>query len=337
MRLQRLMAILMLPAACSVPLGCGGSSTDALPTSKRGSAGSSESASGGGAGDGPCPSLPPTGVADCSDASLACSWGNSLLPVCRTTADCSAGHWQVTAPETACDTLSPGCPASPSQPCTAPATACIYTSGVDAGRTCVCGGAGQAPWCLRAPMLAAAPCPQVFPNQGTGCSLASGTVCATIQCTIPAGGINATCVDGIWRWQRDFSCGLVCASPDTPIATPDGERAISDIRVGDFVYSVDRDAIRPVIVSSVHRQPAQHHQVVRVTLANGRMLEISAPHPTADGRTFGELRTGGTLDGQPILSAEIVPYRHEFTYDILPASSTRTYFAAGMQIGTTLR
>jgi hypothetical protein len=162
-------------------------------------------------------------------------------------------------------------------------------------------------------------------------------VCASTQCTPKAGSLSAICRNGIWRWEREFTCGLVCASPDTPIATPDGERAISDIRVGDLVYSVDHDAIRPVLVSSVHRQPAQHHRVVRVTLVNGRMLEISAPHPTADGRTFGDLRTAGTLDGHPILSVEVVPYLHEYTYDILPASSTHTYFAAGMQIGTTLR
>jgi hypothetical protein len=167
--------------------------------------------------------------------------------------------------------------------------------------------------------------------------LTSGTVCASLTCSIQAAGFTAICLDGVWRWQRDYSCQLVCASPDTPIATPDGERAISDIRVGDFVYSVDHDAIRPVVVSSVHRQPAQHHHVVRVILGNGRTLEISAPHPTADGHTFGDLRTGGTLDGQLISSVEVVPYLHEYTYDILPASSTHTYFAAGMQIGTTLR
>ena len=74
---------------------------------------------------------------------------------------------------------------------------------------------------------------------------------------------------------------------------------------------------------------------VRVMFNSGRILEISAPHPTADGRTFGDLRTGGTLDGQLISSVEVVPYLHEYTYDILPASSTHTYFAAGMQIGTT--
>ena len=170
----------------------------------------------------------------------------------------------------------------------------------------------------------------------TACSLPSGTVCASLTCSIQAAGFSSVCLDGMWRWRHDFSCQRVCASPDTPIATPDGERAIADIRVGDFVYSVDHEAIRAVPVSRVHRQLAPHHHVVRVIVASGRTLEISAPHPTADGRTFGDLRPGGTLDGQLILSAEVVPYPHEYTYDILPASSSHSYFAAGMQIGTTL-
>jgi len=374
MRLPRLTLALILPAASYALLGCSSSSAGAQGAvagasdgtagdgATAGSAGSSAGSSGtagtgssagtsssagnagssaavAGSSGGPCPSAAPaSGAPGCNDGTLACSWGTHPVLACRTTAYCSAGQWRVTAPEgTACDALTPGCPTSPSQPCTSQATACIYASGLDAGWACNCSAAGQPPYCPPRPTLAAAPCPDAFPNEGSVCSLASGTVCASVQCTLPSGGLSAVCRDGIWRWETDFSCALVCASPDTPIATPDGERAIAEIRPGDLVYSVDREAIRPVIVSSVHRQAAQHHHVVRVTLANGRVLEISAPHPTADGRTFGDLRTGSTLDGQPILSVEVVPYLHEYTYDILPASSTHSYFAAGMQIGTTLR
>ena len=64
------------------------------------------------------------------------------------------------------------------------------------------------------------------------------------------------------------------------------------------------------------------------------MLELSAPHPTADGRTFGDLRTGDELDGRRVLSAEIVAYAHDRTYDILPASDTGFYFAGGVLVGS---
>jgi hypothetical protein len=75
---------------------------------------------------------------------------------------------------------------------------------------------------------------------------------------------------------------------------------------------------------------------MRVVLATGAVLEISPRHPTADGRTFGDLRGGDLLDRIEVLSAELVPYAHPFTYDILPASETRTYVAGGALIGTTM-
>jgi hypothetical protein len=128
----------------------------------------------------------------------------------------------------------------------------------------------------------------------------------------------------------------VCASPDTPIATPDGEHLIADIRAGDLVYSVDHDAIRPVVVLRATRTPVENHHVLRVRLAGGRVLEISPGHPTADGRRFSDLRVGATLDGQSVVSVELVAYAHSATYDILPASDTSTYFAAGVPIGSTL-
>jgi len=89
-------------------------------------------------------------------------------------------------------------------------------------------------------------------------------------------------------------------------------------------------------VLRINRTPVQHHHVVRVALANGAILEISALHPTADGRTFGDLHAGGSLDGVQINSAELVPYGHDSTYDILPASDTGAYFAGGVLIGSTL-
>jgi hypothetical protein len=128
----------------------------------------------------------------------------------------------------------------------------------------------------------------------------------------------------------------ICASPDTPIATPQGDRPIADLAPGDLVYSVERDGIVAVPVLRTNRAPVHDHHVVRVTLASGAVLEISPRHPTADGRTFGDLRAGDTLDHLVITSVELVPYGHPFTYDILPASETHAYFAGGALIGTTL-
>jgi hypothetical protein len=159
--------------------------------------------------------------------------------------------------------------------------------------------------------------------------------CPRASCGYP---FTVVCTNGRWHWTTDYTPPCpICASPDTPIATPQGERRIADLRQGDLVYSVDRDAIRPVIVARSGRTAVVNHSVIRVTTVDGRRLEVIAGHPTADGRRFGELRSGAKLDGQLIDRVEIVPYRYAETYDILPASDTGTYFAAGLLIGSTLK
>jgi hypothetical protein len=129
----------------------------------------------------------------------------------------------------------------------------------------------------------------------------------------------------------------VCASPETRIATPTGERRIADLIPGDLVYSADRNALRAVPILTIGRTAVTNHHVVQLQTADGAILEMSAGHPTADGRVFGQLRAGDTLDGAVIVSARIIPFRFPYTYDILPASDTGTYVASGRLVGSTLR
>ncbi len=135
-----------------------------------------------------------------------------------------------------------------------------------------------------------------------------------------------------------FGCawGAVCASPDTLIATPAGERRIDSLLPGDLVYSADHGMVRPVALRSVSRTPVLDHRVVRVTLATGGVLEISPGHPTADGRFFSDLRAGEMLDGALITDVTLIPFLHAYTHDILPESDTGTYVAGGVLIGSTL-
>ncbi|MEO8213838.1 MAG: hypothetical protein ABI560_11625 [Myxococcales bacterium] len=76
---------------------------------------------------------------------------------------------------------------------------------------------------------------------------------------------------------------------------------------------------------------------MEVKLADGSVLEMSSGHPTADGRTFGQLKSGDLLDGAQIISSRLIPYRFSRTYDILPASDTGTYIAGGHLVGSTLK
>jgi len=151
--------------------------------------------------------------------------------------------------------------------------------------------------------------------------------------TGPSG--NACCGCG-----ADGYCNAYCdcASPDTPIATPSGERAIASLRAGDLVYSVDRAQIVAVPILATHQTlVAPDHRMVRVRLANGATIEISGGHPTLDGRSFADLRRDGQLGGVGILGVESVPYGYDRTFDILPASDSGGYFAGGVLVGSTLK
>jgi hypothetical protein len=143
--------------------------------------------------------------------------------------------------------------------------------------------------------------------------------------------------NGVCRGGGGLCFLCECASPDTPIATPKGYVAISELRAGDLVYSVDRAAIRAVPIAMTHRNPVKDHEVVEVRLESGATLAVSASHPIAGGRTFGDLSVGAPLGDSRIASVRRIPYAYSFTHDILPDSDTGTYFAAGVRLGSTLR
>lgn len=184
----------------------------------------------------------------------------------------------------------------------------------------------------------AKPCEATCGDAGACC----GTECCTTGqlCCDPQGPIDTGphCTEPSETGTCQMGCAPLCkcTSPDTPIATPTGERAMASLRVGDLVYSVDAGGIRAVPIARINRISVSHHEVVRVKLANGTVLEISGTHPTADGRDFNALRAGDELGHVAIVGVERAPYSYPFTYDILPSSSTGTYFAGGALIGSTL-
>lgn len=160
------------------------------------------------------------------------------------------------------------------------------------------------------------------------CIWSSMTACAM------AGGPRSGCCHCANDGTCDSPCR--CASPDTPIATPNGSRAIAKLHVGDLVLSVDHGRTLAVPIIRTNRTLVANHHVMRVELQNGAVLMISPMHPTADGRMFGDLREGDSLGSMTVRSATLVSYRGNATYDILPAGDTGTYFASGALIGSTL-
>jgi hypothetical protein len=162
------------------------------------------------------------------------------------------------------------------------------------------------------------------------------------ECLPPGGPIGlpdaAPSLSGCCMCGADGFCSqeCQCAAPDTPIATPSGDRPIASLAVGDLVYSIDHGRLAAVPIRETHHTAVTNHRVIEVVLEDGAVLRISAAHPTADGRSFGDLRANDWLGGALVRSATVVPYDFDATYDILPDSDTATYFARGALIGSTL-
>jgi hypothetical protein len=108
------------------------------------------------------------------------------------------------------------------------------------------------------------------------------------------------------------------------------------LRPGDLVYSVEGEAIRAVPIVRINRTPVEDHHVLRVTFDNGRSIEMTAGHPLADGRPLSALRPGSELMGGIVVAVTSIPYTHDATYDILPASTSGAYFASDVLVGSTL-
>jgi hypothetical protein len=153
-------------------------------------------------------------------------------------------------------------------------------------------------------------------------------ICETAD-AVTGGCVRCACED------QPGGCPI-CNSPDTPIATPDGERAIADLREGDLVLSMSEGRLVAVPVLATRSVQVFNHAVVRLVLDNGRSIEISGSHPTADGQRLDTLQPGDAVGDVHVQSIAFVPYEHERTYDILPASETGSYVAGGALIGSTL-
>jgi hypothetical protein len=131
----------------------------------------------------------------------------------------------------------------------------------------------------------------------------------------------------------------ICLAAGTRIATPKGEIAVQDLRIGDIVWTLDTSGVRvsaPLVAVGSTPVPATHI-VVRLTLDDGRLVYVSPGHPTADGRHVGDLAAGDMLDGARIASVDRVTYAGGSTYDLLPAGTTGFYWANGVLLGSTLR
>jgi hypothetical protein len=156
-----------------------------------------------------CPSTVPSDGTSCADDGQMCGWGDDVRgDVCRTSAVCTSGRWQVTTPDPqACPPLQPigTCPADTTASCTnnqictkADGLFCRCTNCPPLSPLCSSEVAWYCP-----PPLGVPGCPVAEPNFGTVCET-KGAVCQYFlyACGQPA----RVCSGGKWAPGEAVPC-----------------------------------------------------------------------------------------------------------------------------------
>lgn len=131
----------------------------------------------------------------------------------------------------------------------------------------------------------------------------------------------------------------ICLSENTVIDTPNGPINVKELQTGMSVFTQDSSGHKQtgMILKTGRTMAPPGHIMVHVMLDDKRELYVSPNHPTADGRLFGGLLAGDTLDGSKIISVEQVPYNGTYTYDVLPSGKTGFYWADEILVASTLK
>jgi predicted lipoprotein with Yx(FWY)xxD motif len=129
-----------------------------------------------------------------------------------------------------------------------------------------------------------------------------------------------------------------CLSVAARISTSTGSVPVADVKPGMSVWSTDL-AGRRILVKILrvhHTAVSSSHRMVRLRLADGRHVLVSLGHPLPNGKPVATLVAGQQFEGTRVVSAARVRYGKPYTYDLLPAGPTHTYFADGVLLGSTL-
>ena len=205
-------------------------------------------------------------------------------------------------------------------------------------------------------------------KEGNGCredsDCVAGLLCHANACTSPIGRqcsgpsdiscpTDYKCVQGCgWPVPHpdepppSYYCQLkgytrncpICLAGNTLIETPSGSVSVKDLSIGMSIWTTDKAGHRvPGVVQKTSRVPVPpSHHMVHLILNDGRDLFVSPGHPTTDGRTVGDLKTGDVYDRTFVGSAIRFSYEQDATYDILPSGETGFYWANGILLGSTL-
>jgi hypothetical protein len=139
-------------------------------------------------------------------------------------------------------------------------------------------------------------------------------------------------------WIPQDTLPIVCLAGGTIIDTPNGPVPVEQLHQGMTVWTMDESGKRiaaSVIETSEALVPS-NHQVVNVTLNDGRQVTASLLHPTAEGKALGDYCVGEIIDGTIVVGMDYMTYDGDATYDLLPGGPTGLYWANGVLLKGTI-
>jgi len=130
----------------------------------------------------------------------------------------------------------------------------------------------------------------------------------------------------------------ICLAENTLIDTPNGEISVQKLEKGMSVWTVNKigERVSGIVIETGKTRVPSTHKVIHLILDDGREIFVSPGHPTTDNRIIGDLAVGDMLNERNILTIELIPYKTDFTYDILISGETGFYFANGILLDSTL-
>ncbi|MEM8889918.1 MAG: Hint domain-containing protein [Bacteroidota bacterium] len=139
-------------------------------------------------------------------------------------------------------------------------------------------------------------------------------------------------------YVRGVEGRCLCLSPETKIATPDGEKAVSQLKEGDWVLtqnSLKQTEAQPILWLR-QAEVYDDHKMLHLCLEDGKELRLSPSHPDQSYKAMESLKVGEYYNGVRIISSQLIPYGKKYTWDILPGGETGLYKANGIWVGSTL-
>lgn len=151
----------------------------------------------------------------------------------------------------------------------------------------------------------------------------------------------------IWRktgkgwgvdWYRDMTGWGQCLSKNTLISTPKGLRKVQYLKIGDYIWTINRigKKVSVKITNKAKVATVLNHKMLELLLLDGRKLLVSPGHPDIENNPLSNLIKGSIFDGSKVTYIRFIPYKEKYTYDILPAGETGSYWANNILLGSTL-